>query len=107
MGEQIFIFQTQAWASWASCSKTCGGGEQERRRKDEVEKRLCNTQKCPSKCTTESEHLTVLISLYNDLNCVRRFDSLESLFVNFSLIRFSKKEKDEDPQKNSQKLKKR
>ena len=106
-GEQIFIFLTQAWTSWASCSKTCGGGEQERRRKDEVERRLCSTQKCPSKCTTESKYETVLISLYSDLNCVRKFDFLESLFVDFNLIHFAKKREGEDRKKSSQRLKKR
>ena len=90
-GEQVFIFLTQAWTSWASCSKTCGGGEQERRRKDEVETRLCSTQKCPSKCTTESKYKIVLISLQSDLNCIRKFAFLESLFVDFNSIHFANK----------------
>ena len=105
--EQIFIFLTQAWTSWASCSKTCGGGEQERRRKEEVETRLCRTQKCPSKCTTVSKYKTVLISLYSDLNCVRKFDFLESLFADVNLMHFAKKKRRRRPKEKLSKAKKK
>ncbi|KAK2556017.1 hypothetical protein P5673_022010 [Acropora cervicornis] len=43
----------------------------------------------------------------NDLNCVRKFDFLESLFVDFNSIHFAKKREGEDRKKSSQRPKKR
>ena len=61
------------WTSWRSCSKSCGGGNQERQRIGTwiIETRPCNKNNCPSKST-----VAVLISLYSALSCTRRFISL-------------------------------
>ena len=89
-GKQISIFLTQEWTSWGRCSRTCGGGEQERQKGGSLQTRDCNTNNCPSKCTTRSKYKTVLISYYCDLNCVRTFDFLESLFVDFNSMHFAR-----------------
>ena len=61
------------WTSWGSCSRTCGGGSQERQRIGTwiLETRPCNKNNCPSKST-----VACLISLYSTLSCMRIFISL-------------------------------